>query len=903
MIGRSLAHYRITAALGAGGMGEVYRATDTKLGRDVAIKVLPSELASDPERLARFEREAKLLASLNHSNIAHVYGFESATLGDGSAAHFLAMELVLGEDLAERLKRGAIPLDDAIAIAKQIAEALEEAHEKGIVHRDLKPANVKVTPDGKVKVLDFGLAKAWEGPGAASSDLSQSPTLAQTGTAAGIILGTAAYMSPEQARGKAVDKRADNWAFGVVLFEMLTGKRLFTGETVSDVLAGVLKTEVDLGALPDATPRGIRELLRRCLERDPRNRLRDIGEARVALDRALEGGAEGPAAAPLVAAGGRANRTTWALAALAVVFASLFLASLLRTPAGPALAPRAIRFPLAADPSLFIATDLTTPFAISPDGQTVVFTGTRGGAKPHLWVRSLDSPDARELEDTESASQPALSPDGKWVAFLFHFKEVRKLRLGGGAATRLWTLPAFSASLTWASDDEILIEVLGAKTGIHRLSAGGGAAQELVPLDAAAGETTQRRPFVLRRERMVLYASTTADGRTTLAMVSLADGRRSRLGIEGVQALGMVDGRLVYARADGNLMAVPLDVSAMRTTGAAIELRERVETSGIGTRVALSEAGTLVYRSGSSSSRLMLVDENGRSEPLGTELGDFARPRFSPDGRRIVVGSGGDRWGYSRGVARDLWIFDRDSGQASRLTRTGTASAPAWTIDGRRVVYVQEEPRESRGEVWTLPLDGSAEASRLAEVEGSLGWPVASPDGRSVIAVQTGSPEPPQLVRVSLDGGHPVTPLLPPSSQDPFRWPQQPRISPDGRLVAFSDNWEVYVRPLNGAGTLQVTDSGGSSPAWAPDSRHHYFGNGNVLGVAELRTTPTLAVVGRRIVTQLGYSCEDFDIAPDGKRFVVVVPASGRSDVLVAAHWTDELRRSWSQGAPAEGAP
>jgi len=303
------------------------------------------------------------------------------------------------------------------------------------------------------------------------------------------------------------------------------------------------------------------------------------------------------------------------------------------------------------------------------------------------------------------------------VAFLAQGNEIRKVRLSGGASTRLGTIVHFSASLTWASDDEILLEALRAKTGIHRLGAGGGEPQELVPLDAAAQETSQRRPFVLRRERMVLYASTTADDRTTLAMYSLADGRRARLGIEGVQALGMLDGRLVYVRADGNLMAVPLDVAGMRVTGAAIELRERVAASGIGTRVALSEAGTLVYRAGSSTSRLVLVDASGRSEPLGTELGDFVLPRFSPDGRRVVVGRGSDRWGYSRGVARDVWLFERDSGQATRLTRTGTASAPGWTPDGRRVVYVQEEPRLQRDEVWTLPLDGSAEASRLIEVE------------------------------------------------------------------------------------------------------------------------------------------------------------------------------------------
>jgi dipeptidyl aminopeptidase/acylaminoacyl peptidase len=312
VIGTSLAHYRITAVIGAGGMGEVYRATDTRLGRDVAIKVLPGDLAQDAERLARFEREAKLLASLNHPSIAHVYGFESATLDGGSPAHFLAMELVEGEDLAERLKRGPIPVDEALAIARQVAEALEEAHDRGIVHRDLKPANVKVTEDGKVKVLDFGLAKAYAGGSAASSgpDLSQSPTLAHTGTQAGVILGTAAYMSPEQARGKAVDKRADVWAFGVVLYEMLTGKRLFTGETASDVLAGVLKTEIDFAVLPAATSPAIRRLLRECLERNPRNRLHDIGDARLVLEDSLAGrGDESLAVAPARGAKGAMLRT------------------------------------------------------------------------------------------------------------------------------------------------------------------------------------------------------------------------------------------------------------------------------------------------------------------------------------------------------------------------------------------------------------------------------------------------------------------------------------------------------------------------------------------------------------------------------------------------------------------
>ena len=388
-----------------------------------------------------------------------------------------------------------------------------------------------------------------------------------------MILGTAAYMRPEQARGKAVDKRADIWAFGVVLYEMLTGRAPLRRRDGERRAGRGAQDRLDLGALPTATPPRIRQLLRRCLAREPRSRLRDIGDARIAVEESLAGGAD-ESGAPSSLSPGRANRVTWAVAALAGAFASLLIASLVRSPTAPATSPPAIRFPLVSDPSLFVATELTTPFAISPDGQTVVFTGTRGGAKPRLWVRSLDSPDARELEDTEDAMQPAVSPDGKWVAFLVQGNEIRKVRLSGGASTRLGTIAYFSASLTWASDDLILLEVLRAKAGIHRLSAGGGAPQELVPLDAAADETSQRRPFVLRRERIVLYASTTADDRTTLAMYSLADGRRARLGIEGVQALGMLDGRLLYSRADGNLMAVPLDAAAMRVTGAAIELRE-----------------------------------------------------------------------------------------------------------------------------------------------------------------------------------------------------------------------------------------------------------------------------------------------------------------------------------------
>jgi len=399
--GVRLGSLEVKAPLGAGGMGEVWRATDTRLGRDVAVKLLPEAFAADPDRLARFEREAKVLASLNHAGIAHLYGFESVALGDGTSAHVLVMELAEGEDLAARLGRGAIPVDEALAIARQIAEALEEAHERGIVHRDLKPANVKLAPDGKVKLLDFGLAKAWsEDPGSATSStgLSQSPTLARTGTAAGLILGTAAYMAPEQARGKPVDKRADVWAFGVVLFEMLRGRRLFEGDTVTDVLAAVVKDPIDWATLPPATPASVRRLLERCLERDPRKRLRDIGEARISLDGTVAEPDE--VARPL-------PRSRAALVAGGIVVAAAAATAgwWLRSPAAPALR----KLDIAAEG---LSVDEIHGPAISPDGRRVAYFAGRT-----IRVRDLDRAEARELPGTEGARDVFWSPDGAQVGF------------------------------------------------------------------------------------------------------------------------------------------------------------------------------------------------------------------------------------------------------------------------------------------------------------------------------------------------------------------------------------------------------------------------------------------------------------------------------------------------------
>ena len=556
MIGRTLSHYRITAALGAGGMGEVYRATDAKLGREVALKLLPEAFARDPERLARFEREAKVLASLNHPGIAHLYGFDSATLEDGSSVHFLAMELVPGEDLAERLTRGKLPVEEAIEIAKQIAEALEQAHAHGIVHRDLKPANVKLTPDGKVKVLDFGLAKPSAAePGAGfAEDLSQSPTLAHTGTAAGIVLGTAPYMSPEQARGKAVDRRTDIWAFGVVLWEMLTGKRLFAGETVSDVLAGVLKTEVDFAALPTEAKPPVRRLLRRCLERDPRNRLHDLADARLELREEA-----GAAAFDLEArdAGPSRFRPIAAGAALLVVAGLVGLATRGQR-AVPAESP-AVRFTV-VPPG---AGGRIQNLALSQDGKRLVYTLS---SDPRLLVHDLAAFESRSLAGTEGATAPFLSPDGEWIGFKQAGK-LRKVALGGGDPVEICDLPENTPGLAWGPGNVILFSPAWTNVGLWRVSANGGPPEELTKPDRARGESGHFWPDVLPDGRAALFTIFGGKGLVDSRVGVLdLDTRRYEALFEGAAPRYLHSGHILYYRG-GVYRIVPFDLARRRVSG------------------------------------------------------------------------------------------------------------------------------------------------------------------------------------------------------------------------------------------------------------------------------------------------------------------------------------------------
>jgi hypothetical protein len=673
--GTRLGPYEVLGAIGAGGMGEVYRAKDPRLARGVAVKVLPEEFFEGEERRQRFEREAKLLAALNHPNIAAIYSFEEIPSSSSSSSrHLLVMELVEGDDLARRISSGPLPLEESLSYARQIAEALEAAHEKGIVHRDLKPANVKVTPDGRVKLLDFGLAKIFESEASGSSpSISYSPTLTARGTAAGVILGTAAYMSPEQARGKSVDKRTDVWAFGCVLFEMLAGKRAFEGETVSDTLAAVLMKDPDWGALPEQTPAAVRKILRRCLQRDARLRLRDIGDARLELDELSARGASSLSAqlpfeentALPGPTGGRSDSAASARGGRRLLFVSWALAAAFAAAAGAlalrARAPRpadAVRLDMSVAPaerlgptSAFQRPYLQS-FALTPDGRRVVFAG-RHGEDTHLYLRPISAAEAAEIPGTAGASSPFLSPDGRWVGFLAE-GEIRKTPLAGGPVVKIAELAAgglpspsplmpatrdfFGAS--WGDDDVIVFGRY--QDGLWEVPAGGGVPHRLI---GPKGEV-HRLPRVLPGGKSILF-SVAPRGVTKISVAAMTRGGEPKILVEdATDARFVPPDRLLFVR-EGILMAAPFDASRLALTGPAVAILSGVLHATHGARPAsdtwaalyeVSASGTLVWASGGiyprEPSRLDWVDLDGNAKPLDLPAGQWTRPRISPDGHR-----------------------------------------------------------------------------------------------------------------------------------------------------------------------------------------------------------------------------------------------------------------------------
>jgi Tol biopolymer transport system component len=851
-------------------MGEVFRARDTKLDRDVAIKVLPAELAQDAERLARFEREAKLLASLNHPSIAHVYGFESATLADGSSAHFLAMELVPGEDLAERLKRGAIPVDEAIAIAKQIAEALEEAHEKGIVHRDLKPANVKLTPDGKVKVLDFGLAKAWEGPGAASSDLSQSPTLAHTGTAAGLILGTAAYMSPEQARGKPVDKRADIWAFGVVLFEMLTGKRLFTGETVSDVLAGVLKTEIDLGALQEATPSGIRQLLRRCLERNPRNRLHDIADARLALEDSLTGRA-GEVSVPGAFGATRLSprRVAWPQWLLGIALGAGALAVLDRTWLSPGTAALTETLRLEVLPPE--GTHSSGPFDLSADGRSLVFVAADSNNATALYLRELDTLEARKLPGTEGVDMPFFSPNGRSVGF-FANRKLQRIDLAGGPPRELASV-SDPRGASWGASGVIVFAPEGGGPLVS-IPEDGGDGVAATRLDPAKQETSHRWPqFLPDGKRFVFMSRKPGNPRLALEVGSVSGEARVRL-IEADAGGRYAAGKLFFQR-QTTVLSQAFDTASNAHSGEPKALAEDAwldpDTDG---RAALAVArdGRLAYRRGGlATGRLAWLDRDGRTERAVGEPGLISYPVLSPDERRIVVARTSPQ-----GTAH-LQLLDDASSIGMVITRPDTDSTSAiFSPDGSRIVFCED----SNGpfDLYELKL---AEPGKDVPLLVSPLWKYPetwSPDGRLIVYTEVDPKSRANLWVLPRTGSAKPYPFLAtPASESAARF------SPDGRFLAYtsdeSGREEVFVQPFPVTGAKwQVSAAGGFEASWRGDGREVFYvaPDFRLMSVAVSRSPAGLTFGPPRALFRIphksnpGFGGRDYAVSRDGQRFLVI---------------------------------
>jgi len=858
-IGQRLGTYEITALLGKGGMGEVYRARDTKLKRDVAIKILPGEFSRDADRVSRFQREAEVLASLNHPNVAAIYDLQEA---DGS--RYLVLELVEGETLADRIARGPIPVEEALDIAKNICEALEAAHEKGIIHRDLKPANVKITPEGRVKVLDFGLAKIFSDE-AANVSVSQSPTLISAASTPGIILGTAAYMSPEQARGTTVDKRTDIWAYGCVLYEMLAGQPAFSGSDVADILAAVLRAQPQWSALPPDLGARVRESVERCLQKNPLERWRDIGDVGLQIRSALadNGGRLGQA----VGAGRSSRSVHTTLLAVAFTFCLTLIlvagVAWLVWPRGQVSSP--VRLEVSLPPDVRPA-----EMALSPDGRRLAFV-----ANGRMYTRALDEAQVRSVPGTEGAIDGGFfSPDGQWLAF-FTNDQLKKVALNGGAAISLANV-SDGLSGTWAPGDRIFFGVAG-PSGLFQLSAGGG-----MPESAAKLESYQDLdyPEVLPGGEWLLFSAqrnSAVSIQFDILAQSLVTGERKVVLKGGKFARYSSTGHLIYEQL-GSLYAVTFDAVKVSVTGPPTPLGEHVATDisfFSPVLFALARNGTLAFVPGRDASKrhLVWVDRTGHAEPLKSlPQRAYAAPRLAPDAQRIMT---------LFEDTGDLWIFDM-RGSSIRLTKDGLSVRAVWSADSSQVAYSsgrvnRAEPgpaifQETAGAIWSVfstPSDGGGEGSEIT-----------NSNSKETVTLAA------QVVRAE-------------------------SVSPDGRWAAYVSNEsgrdEVYVRPHPGpGGKFPVSTSGGIQPAWGRNGELFYR-NGDRMMAVPVSTMPTLKIGQPKVLFEGDYELgpggprtnSNYDVTPDGQRFLMVAPESTadtgqpafRPNINIVLNWFEELKR------------
>ena len=890
--GTRLGPYEIVTPLGAGGMGEVYRARDTRLNRDVALKILPEAFTQDPERVARFEREAQILAALSHPRIGAIYGFEQA--GD---ARFLVLELVEGESLADRLKRGPLAVDQALTIARQIAEALVEAHEKGIIHRDLKPANVVLTPDEDVKVLDFGLAKLGGPAAATGAPLSMSPTLTTPAlmTGVGVILGTAAYMAPEQAKGRDADRRCDVWAFGCVLFEMLSGQQAFAGEDVLDTLTAIIRAEPDWSALPTDVPGHIVTLMQRCLVKDRRLRLADISVVLYVLNEGAAAQAMRPAS-PVAGRHGRLVLVAAASAAAGIVVTAAAAWLVLRP--APQPPPTVTRFAIVPPPAQPLSLQgIDRDIAISPDGSHIAY---RAGSPGRLAIRRMDQLEAQEFDGTLNARQPFFSPDGRWVGF-FDGPELKKISVTGGHAVTVSRLRGENPrGASWSDDNTIVFATGDPTTGLLSVPAGGGNPKVLTKPDAARHEIDHLYPEVLPGGRHVLFTVTKGSAENSeIAVLDLKTGQTRSLIRGGTSAEYVETGHLVYAAA-GTLSAIRFDPARLNVIGDPVPVVEHVAVAGGGAaNFAISRHGTLVYVPGAAGTvstprQLVWVDRNGKEQAINAPTRGYAAPRISPDGTRVAL--------QVVDQDHDIWVWDLARETLTRLTfDPGTDEDPVWTPDSRRIIF--SSSRTGPLNLFWHAADGTGVDQRLTTSPNAQRPNSMTPDGKYVLGYEVFPETVPDVVRFPIDGKGQSEPVV----QTPFA-EYNAYISPDGRYVAYQSNesgrFEVYVRPYPNAngGRWQVSTSGGTRPAWARDGHElFYLDLANTLMSVSVQTAAATFAAGNPVKMfdtryPLNSPFRPYDVSPDGRRFLMIKEGDGGdkaapTGLVVVEHWFEELKR------------
>jgi eukaryotic-like serine/threonine-protein kinase len=898
--GSRLGSYEVIALLGAGGMGEVYRAHDGRLGRDVALKFLPQRFASDPERLARFKREAQVLASITHPNIGTIFGLEDSVL-DGARVEALVLELVEGQTLAERISQGPIPLEEALPIARQIAEALEAAHAQNIIHRDLKPANVKITPGGIVKVLDFGLAKLAEPEaspsGTAPSAFSISPTITSpAATGLGVVLGTAAYMSPEQAKGRPADRHSDMWAFGAVLYEMLTGRRAFEGEDVGETLAEVIKANVPWDALPPETPPSIRRLLKRCLVKDRKLRIADAGVARLELDEGLI-----EFRSPVVASTLKSPRSRWSglmvpAAAAVITAAATGFGVWEFTRSAPASAPVPTRFTIELPQDVRLTNTTVQRVAITRDGRRLIYNGIRG-LTSQLYVRSLDQLQSLAIPGVEGLIGALfVSPDGEWIGYNdVRDAKFKKVRMSGGPPATICDNPGPGAAgfrgLSWGSSGTIVFATT-ASPALMQVSDAGGTPQ---PLTKPQNGEVHSSPHFLADGRTLLFTIAGQGMPDRIAVLRLDD-PQPRVLLAGASPHFADSGHIVFLR-ERALWAVPFDRDRLTITGEAVPVIEGIALAATSNAAVFDIAanGTLVYNPAGGVAQaqrtLVWVDRQGREEPVAAPPRAYTYPRLSPDGTQLALDI--------RDQENDIWLWSIARGTLSRFTlERASDRAPIWSADGRRILFGSD--RAGAGNLFWQSADGTGKPEQL--VEGNLLLPSGvSPDGMRVLFSASQN----DVMSVTLDGTRRVDPLV----QTPFI-ERNATVSPDGHWMAYESNAstrpEIYVRPYpnTATGQWQVSTNGGTRPLWAHSGKElFYLAPDNTLMrvPGEGRTTWTAGAPERLFAGPYldgdanGLSARTYDISLDDRRFLMIKDPDTRAatgpSLIVVEHWTEELKK------------